>query len=334
MGKARRLSCIGLGLLTGVLILGGAWFRSQLTPNAKGDAFYIRFDQRTDLRSALESLRERQVVRNPWALNLYARILKEGYPVREGTYRFAPGMTASEVLRAVRTPIRQMVRLREHYWIARNAKLLEQNGVCSARDYVVLSEKPQEFQKFVNFPLPKSGTLEGYLYPDTYDLPPLYGAQNTIVKQLQTFEKKVWTKLKRPEDLRRTLIIASMVQLEVTKDNERPIVAGVIENRLRLGMRLQIDATALYAMQEWKNPTRREIRSADSPYNTYLKDGLPPGPICSPSLKSILAAENPASHAYLYYVAMPQRHHLFAGTLQQHNANVATRKRLMKEAAK
>lgn len=334
MKRARRLSLIGLGAAAAMLAAGALWFRAQLAPMPKGQPYYVRFEGRQELRGALEELRARRTVRNPWALALYARLRREAYPVREGTYRLAPGMDADDVLKALRKPIRQMVRLREHYWIARNAKVLEEHGVCPAEDYVRLTERPQDFQQYVKFPLPKTGTLEGYLYPDTYDLPPLYGAKNTIVKQLQTFQSKVWSKLKKPNELRRTLTIASMVQLEVAKDEERPVVAGVIENRLRQGMRLQIDATALYAMQQWKNPTRRDLLSADSPYNTYLNAGLPPGPICSPSLKSILAAENPARHGYLYYVAMPEKYHLFASTLQQHNANIAERKRRLKGASK
>lgn len=332
MKKARRFRWILLGAAVAAALLGGLWFRSQLVPMPKGDAFYIRFNGNKSLKLVLERLRERKAVRNPWALYVYAKLSKEAYPVREGTYRFAPGMTAQEILKAVRTQIRQMVRLREYYWVARNAKVLEQMGVCPAADYVALAQKPQEFQPYVQFPLPKSGTLEGYLYPDTYDLPPLYGAKNTIIKQLRTFEGKVWKRLAKPKELKRTLTIASMVQLEVAKDDERPVVAGVIENRLRQGMRLQIDATALYAMQEWKDPTRRDILSADSPYNTYLNAGLPPGPICSPSVKSILAAENPAKHTYLYYVAMPQKNHLFASTLKEHNTNITIRKKRLKES--
>jgi len=334
MKKARRLSLILLGVVVAGLFLGGMWFRSQLAPTSKGAEFYIRFNGEKNLKLVLQRLQERKVVRNPWALYMFAKLKREAYPVREGTYRFAPGMSASEILKAVRMDIRQMVRMREYYWIARNAKVLEKAEVCKAREYVALTQKPQEFQQYVKFPLPKKGTLEGYLYPDTYDLPPLYGAKNTIIKQLETFEKKVWKNLKKPKELARTLVIASMVQLEVAKDSERPVVAGVIENRIRQGMRLQIDATALYAMQVWKNPTRHDIMAAVSPYNTYLNAGLPPGPICSPSAKSILGAENPAKHAYLYYVATPQKYHLFASTLAEHNANIATRKKLMNEAAK
>lgn len=334
MKKARRLSLIILGIVVAGLFLGGMWFRSQLAPTPKGDEFYIRFNGDKNLKLVLERLQERKVVRNPWALYMYAKASKEAYPVRDGTYRFRPGMAAKEILKAVRTQIRQMVRMREYYWIARNAKVLEQNSVCKASEYVALTQKPQDFQQYVKFPLPKNGTLEGYLYPDTYDLPPLYGAKSTIIKQLETFEKKVWQNLTKPKDIARTLVIASMVQLEVAKDNERPVVAGVIENRIRQGMRLQIDATALYAMQVWKNPTRHDIMAASSPYNTYLNAGLPPGPICSPSVKSILGAENPAKHAYLYYVATPQKYHLFASTLAQHNANIAIRRKLMKEAGK
>lgn len=334
MKKIRRLSLLVLGIAVAGLFLGGMWFRSQLAPMPKGESFFIRFNGNKSLRLVLERLQERKVVRNPWAMYVYAKAKRQTGEVREGTYSFEPGMSGREILLAVQMPIRQMVRMREYYWIARNAKVLEEKNVCKASEYVALAQKPQDFQQFVKFPLPKKGTLEGYLYPDTYDLPPLYGAKNTIIRQLETFESKVWQNLRKPKDLARTLVVASMVQLEVAKDSERPVVAGVIENRIRQGMRLQIDATALYAMQVWKNPTRHDIMSAVSPYNTYLNSGLPPGPICSPSVKSILGAESPAQHAYLYYVATPQGYHLFASTLQQHNANINTRRKLMKEAGK
>lgn len=334
MKKIRRISFIALLIIVAGLFGGGAWFRSQLTPMTRGESFFIRFNGNKNLKLVFQRLEERKVVRNALALYMYAKLNREAYPVREGTYQFNAGMDSKELLAAVRRQVKQFVRLREYYWIARNAGVLEKNGVCKASEYIALSKQPKSFQEYVKFPLPKTGSLEGYLYPDTYDLPPLYGAKAVIVKQLQTFEKKVFGQLKNPKDLFRTLIIASMVQLEVAKDSERPIVAGVIENRIRQGMRLQIDATALYAMQVWKNPTRKDILLAVSPYNTYLNGGLPPGPICSPSVKSVLGAENPASHNYLYYVATPKGFHLFASTLAQHNANINIRRKLMAEAAK
>jgi UPF0755 protein len=109
------------------------------------------------------------------------------------------------------------------------------------------------------------------------------------------------------------------------------MVAGVIENRLRRGMPLQIDATVNYGMQEWRPLKVSEYRSVRSPYNTYLIPGLPPGPICSPTAKSIAAALQPARHDFLYYVAMPDGKSVFSRTYPEHLANVARRRAAIRE---
>jgi UPF0755 protein len=134
------------------------------------------------------------------------------------------------------------------------------------------------------------------------------------------------------QNLDRLLKVASLVQLEVARDEERAVVAGVIENRLSRGMRLQIDASINYGLQVWRPLLRREYQSVDSPYNLYRVDGLPPTPICSPSLASIAAARQPARHSYLYYVAMPDGETKFASNLDDHEANFRERKRRLAEA--
>jgi UPF0755 protein len=211
--------------------------------------------------------------------------------------------------------------LPEGWWITRTAERLEENGVCAADEYRRLADDPSQFQKSVKFKLP-TGSLEGCLFPDTYDLPPLLGARATIERQLQAFESKVLPILPEDADLQRVLTVASMVELEAARDDERARIAGVIENRLRRGMRLEIDATVLYAEQNWRELGPGQVRKTDSPYNTYRRGGLPPGPIGSPSLKSIQAALRPERHGYLFYVARPDRSHYFAATYPDHLANI------------
>ncbi len=301
---------------------GWSWLQGQISPTPKGKAFYVRVEQETPLTGVLETLKQDGVVRNPSALALYARIKKRGGAVQTGTYQFNPGMTANQVLLTLRHPVVQMVLIPETNWSARTSRWLQAHQVTSAADYMALVHDPKQFQKDVDFPLPQD-SLEGYLYPDTYDLPPLIGAKETILRQLKAFQEKVYDPLGKPKDLRRLLIEASMVELEVAKDDERPIVAGVIENRLKINMPLQIDASLLYGIQKWRALTLRDYKEIDSPYNTYTHKGLPPGPICSPSLKSVEAAMHPATHNYLYYVAEPGTgHHLFAATYPEHLANI------------
>lgn len=278
------------------------------------------------LAMALRDLERRGIVRDARVASRFAEITGRARPVREGTFRASPGMNLDEVLARLRNPIRQMVRLPEGWWVARTAKLLEDRGVCSADEYEAWSRKPGEFAMEVEFDLPK-GSLEGYLFPDTYDLPPLLGARETIRRQLRAFEAKVVRGLKPGERLHDVIVKASMIELEAARDDERPVIAGVIENRLRIGMPLQIDATVLYAKQEWSVLPPGVVGTVDSAYNTYRIRGLPPGPIGSPSVASIRAALNPARHRLLYYVALPDRRHLFAETYAQHLQNIRTARR-------
>ena len=322
MGK--KISC---GLLVLILLAGGGaygwwtWLKGQIAPTAKTKPFYIRFGQTTSFPSVLETLQQRGVIRNASAFETYAKLKHKTAPIETGTYRLNGGMTANQILITLKHPIQQMVRLPETNWALRSAHILQRNDVTTADEYMALIHQPQLFQKDVDFPLPKD-SLEGYLYPDTYDLPPLLGAKETILKQLKAFQEKVYDKLDKPKDLQKVITIASMVQLEVAKDDERPKVAGVIMNRLAKNMRLQIDATLLYGIQKWRPLTLEDYKTIDSPYNTYTHDGLPPGPICSPALPSVEAALHPAKHNYLYYVAQPNGYHLFAPDMNGHEANI------------
>ena len=218
------------------------------------------------------------------------------------------------------------MRLPATNWAKRDANLLQRHEVCTADEYMAEVTHPQDHR--TDFPLP-AGTLEGYLYPDTYDLPPLLGAKAVVGRQLQAFRDKVWEPLGHPANLARILTVASLVQLEAGRDDERPVIAGVIENRLARGMRLQIDASILYGLGKWRRLTFRDYKEVDSPYNLYRHSGLPPTPICSPSVASIRAAIDPAHHNYLYYVALPDGHSLFAATYEEHKKNIARRKAAM-----
>lgn len=324
----RNIGCFFLGLLlAGVATV--YIFNTKLQPTESGKAQLIRYEAKEPLSTILHDLEKRGIVRSAAAIGFYARVRKKESVVEAGTYQLAPGMNADEVLKALRTPVTVKVTVPEYYWIARTAELMEKENIATKDDFVSMSEKPKEFAKLVSFPLPDT-SLEGYLFPDTYKMQPLVGAKSAISQQLEAFEKKIWKGLDKPKNLQRTVIIASMVEREAKLDSERPLIASVIENRLLKNMPLEVDATILYAQQKWHVPTRSDIKHTISPYNTYLNKGLPPGPICSPGLKSIKAAMNPAKTDYLYYVAMPDGHTLFAKTLEEHNANVAKRHRAMR----
>jgi UPF0755 protein len=322
------VACLGVSAIFGIL-----WLRRELEPTAAGQETYFRVADQTGLHSILNRMQREGYIRNADALRLYARYKKTPALVREGTYKLRPGMEADQILAAIHNPVRQMVRLPETNLLFRTANLLEKHEVTTAEEYLELTKQPQHFQKYVSFPLPQEGSLDGYLYPDTYDLPPMLGAEGVIKRQLQNFERKVIKQIGMRENMNEILTIASMIELEVAKDEERPVVAGVIQNRLKKNMRLQIDATVLYGLGEWRRLTFADYRNTDSPYNTYRINGLPPGPICSPTIKSIEAALEPAEHDYIYYVALPTGYHLFSTTYAQHLANIEKRKKALREQA-
>lgn len=165
-------------------------------------------------------------------------------------------------------------------------------------------------------------TLEGFLFPKTYDLHPDASPGEVIDVMLRQFEREVadldWGKAESmglsPYEV---VIVASMVEKEAMLEEERPLVAAVIYNRLRRNMPLQIDATVQYALPQWKPRLTYQDLQVDSPYNTYKKKGLPPGPICSPGKSSLAAALEPASVDYLYYVATEEGRHFFTSDYQE-----------------
>lgn len=330
----RLVALFFVTVFAGACVGGYFWFRNHTAPLPTGAPFYVRYEKSTPIDTVLADMQRRGVIRDPQAAK-FAAILARNYgPVSKGTYQVRPGMRVDEMLTALHRAISQRVRIPETNWAARTARLLETKySVTTSKEYMSLVDDPAAFSADVSFPLPLR-SLEGYLFPDTYDLPPLLGARQTILRQLRAFDLKVWQGLNRPNDLQRIITIASLVEMETGTDADRPMIAGVISNRLKKNMRLQIDATILYGMGKWRRLTFADYKNQTNPYNTYLIDGLPPGPICSPSLKSIQAAMHPAEHDYLYYVALPNGSSLFAETYEEHKQNIKTRKRAMEAAEK
>ena len=209
-------------------------------------------------------------------------------------------------------------------------------AMAQAADLSTLPPEVRQSYSFLQF-LPAGQGLEGYLYPDSYQIA-RDGAQaaDLIRRQLDEFERVVmpayWDAAARQDanvrDLHQVLTIAAIVEREAVLEEERPMIAAVYLNRLAQGMRLEADPTVQYAMgyqagsgQWWKTPVfLEEYSSVISPYNTYLNAGLPPGPIAAPRLSSILAVLYPAQHEYVYFVAEPggSGRHTFSRTFEEH----------------
>jgi UPF0755 protein len=182
---------------------------------------------------------------------------------------------------------------------------------------------------------PQARDLEGYLFPETYALPRRASAPDLVRMMVRRF-RQIFAPLGGEADaaglsVRQVVTLASIVEKETGKADERPLVAAVYLNRLRIGMGLQCDPTVIYALRRagrYNGNLTRDNLAWDSPYNTYLHGGLPPGPIAAPGRSSLEAAVHPASVDYLYFVSRNDGSHAFAHTLDEHNRNVYRYQRL------
>lgn len=212
---------------------------------------------------------------------------------------------------------------------------LERQGICHSDDFLKVARDPSLIQDI----MPQANSLEGFLFPSTYQFsrhttPGQIAA--TMVNQFRTTWEAIEQSIgyARPEGMTRAQIVtmASLVERETPKTDERPLVAGVFYNRLNLGRPLQCDPTVQYARLLEGHPAenvRAEDLHVESPYNTYRHAGLPPGPIANPGEASLRAALTPAKTDYLYFVANDQGGHFFGRTLAEHNHNVARYRHLL-----
>jgi UPF0755 protein len=246
--------------------------------------------------------------------------------VRAGEYRFMPHETQSEVLRSLVTGGAQVaawVTIPEGFTADQIAKRLQRTGIGPAAPFL---------QSFMQQRLIVDGSptvnLEGFLFPSTYLMP--VAASPAQVSGLMTAE--FFKQLPRDAQARasamhvsvpQAVTVASLVEREAKSEIDRPKIAEVIYNRLRLRMPLQIDASIEYALPRYKPELSLRDLKVDSPYNTYVHVGLPPTPIANPGRPSLEAALYPSKGEDLYYVYCGHDRHVFAKTLAEHQANVA-----------
>ncbi len=185
---------------------------------------------------------------------------------------------------------------------------------------------------------PSAKTLEGYLFPDTYRFPRKTTPAQIATAMVRRFRIEA-AEIGLKENVHQVVTLASLVERESALDSERPLIAGVFENRLAKHMPLMTDPSVIYGLEvknEWRGKIYQSDLTRDTPYNTYLHAGLPPGPVANPGLPSLRAAMDPAQSNYLYFVAAganPQGKSLFSATLEEHSRNVSGYRHAVKKAA-
>jgi UPF0755 protein len=251
-----------------------------------------------------------------------------GRRLQAGEYRFTRPMTVREVIDKLARGdvVLWPITFPEGLSIDAMAATFKQAGVGSARTFLDAARSAE----LVHDLDPAATDLEGYLFPDTYALPRGATAARLTALMVARFRAALTADLQdRAQRLglsvRQAVTLASLIEKETARADERPLISAVYHNRLRAGMLLQCDPTVIYALERvgryTGNVTRADL-AFDSPYNTYLHRGLPPGPIAAPGLAALEAAVQPAPVNYLYFVSRNDGSHVFASTLREHNAHV------------
>jgi UPF0755 protein len=266
-----------------------------------------------------DSLKARGVIDNTVKFRLLARLLGFDRKLRHGRYTLPTESEELDALRALTDPGRTsaMVTIPEGFRLDQIAGLLEEKEVCPAADFIAACQ-----DRFLLSTLGiRLSSAEGYLFPDTYDLE-LDSEASEVVRRLVARFHEVYEELRQEHipvlDDAQTVILASILEREVALEHEVPVVAGIFLKRLELGIPLQSCATVQYILPVLRECLTIEDTRIESPYNTYLHPGLPPGPISNPGRRALRAAMRPAETEYLYFVAKGDGSHIFSRTLREH----------------
>jgi len=248
--------------------------------------------------------------------------------LQAGEYRFDRPMSAVDALGKIARGEVDLTPLTfpEGLTVAEMSKIFEASGRGTASSFVAAAREAS----LVRAIDPQARDLEGYLFPDTYALPRRADASSLVHAMVAQFLHVLTPEIRsaaegRGLSVRQLVTLASIVEKETARAEERPLIAAVYANRLKIGMGLQCDPTVIYALQlsgRFDGNLRRDDLAFDSPYNTYKYAGLPPGPIAAPGKGSLEAAAQPAETPYLYFVSRNDGSHEFARTLEEHNENV------------
>ncbi|MBB6735435.1 endolytic transglycosylase MltG [Cohnella zeiphila] len=337
------LIAVGIVIAAVGSVLFYVW--NGLRPAKSADApVRVTIEKGMGAKSVAEELEKDGIIRNAFLFGMWMKLSDEGSKFQAGDYDMRPGLTRDEIVEMLNTG-KTVAADTVHFTIPEGftadqiADRLATAGYVDKTAFLQALSKPEQITgSSWTKDIPKNSKLkyplEGYLFPETYELK----KGSTVTDILNRMASELDVKLNQlPDDWQTTmqdrgltmhevLTIASLVEREVVLDEERPIVASVIENRLDKKMPLQIDATVQYALGKQKEKLTNDDLKVESPYNTYLHAGLPPGPIASPGIKSIEAAIYPADTDYLYYVTKKDgtNQHLFASTYKQHQKNIQT----------
>jgi UPF0755 protein len=294
----------------------------------QGEERLIELPKGLGAREIVERLEAERVIPSAGLARLYLLYALDDPPLLAGEYRFDRPASTAEVLARIAAGdvATHPLTVVEGLTLEETAAAIAAAGFGDPTRLLQAMADPGPIRDLD----PEAVDLEGYLFPETYAFARGATEQEIVSTMVATFRRRFEERLPGAPTppttpVRELVTLASIVEKETALDAERPLVAGVFANRLARGIALGADPTIIFALKKarrWDGDVRRADLALDSPYNTYLRAGLPPGPICSPGLASLRAAAAPATTPYLYFVSRNDGSHVFAETLQEHNRNV------------
>lgn len=328
-----RLALV-LSILLAIAAAAAGWWAWQRIQQPYGStrSQVVEIENGQSATAILERLASEGLIVDSLLARLYLVYVLDDPPLRAGEYAFTAPASLPDVLdKLVRGDVvTYPAKVLEGLTLEETAEALAQAGFANLEALLGEMRDPGRIADLD----PEATTLEGYLFPDTYHFARGASAALIVDTMVRTFRERLAAvdgprpglgRGNDPVSLRGLVTLASIIEKEALLDDERPTIAGVYANRLRNGIALYADPTVIFAIKlrgDWDGNLRKQDLKYDSPYNTYVHPGLPPGPICSPGRASLEAALGPADVPYFYFVSRNDGSHVFASSLSEHNRNV------------
>ncbi len=315
---------LGLFIIVGILFSASFWFY-LLDPTQKGKQDQIFFvPEGSTLSKVAEDLESKTLIKSKDPFLFWAKLMGYARKIKAGEYRLNPDMSPLRILDVMSrgSIVTHPVTIPEGYNRMQIGALLEEKGLADKAEFVSLTGSP-DIARVYGFSGPD---LEGYLYPDTYQFSRGLSARTIVdvmVRHFVTVAGPFRDQIKASGmTLEQVVILASIVEKETGRAEERPVIASVFLNRLKKRIRLETDPTVIYGIKNFDGNLKKKDLSRYSPYNTYVIRGLPPGAIANPGKEAIRAVLYPADTSYLYFVSKNDGTHYFSKTLSEHNRAV------------
>jgi len=297
-----------------VVLVGFFWWNLNLSPVNPRDHNEVMFtvSPGSGLKAIARNLESQGLIRNSFIFTIMTQQSGLNKKIQAGDFRLSPSLSSKEIATRLSKGV-------EDIWVT------IPEGKRAEEVAAILKDKIPEYDNSWERELTAH---EGYLFPDTYLIPHNTTIGDIVSLFTSTFEERYKAVTINSTGMSKEQIVtlASLIEREGRHDKDRPLISSVMHNRLEIGMPLQIDATVQYAIGTeedwWKRDLTFDDLKVNSPYNTYLVTGLPPGPISSPGLKALQAAANPAKTDYLYYITDQDGVNRYAKTGDEHNANI------------